>query len=397
MLHLANRLNRFSESQTIGMAKLGRELAAKGHDVINLSFGEPDFQTPQFIKDAAKQAIDDGYTFYTPVAGIAELRQAISDKFKRENNLDYAPDQIVVSVGAKHSIMNVVLCTVNPGDEVIIPTPYWVSYSAMVKLAEGVPVYIPSTVDAHFKITPAQLEAAITPKSSLFIFSSPSNPTGSMYTRDELGALVEVFLRHPQLYIVSDEIYEHINFVGKHESIATFDAIKDRVITVNGVSKGFAMTGWRIGYIGASKEIAQGCEKMQGQFTSGAASISQRAALAALTGSMEPTREMRDAFKRRRDLVLKLMADIEGFKTYVPDGAFYVFPEVSHYFGKSYGDYHIKNSEDLCMYILNEAYVSLVPGEAFGDENYIRFSYAAADDKLVEALTRMRKSLMLLK
>lgn len=390
MLHLADRLNRFSESQTIGMAKLGRELASKGHDVINLSFGEPDFQTPDFIKEAAKKAIDDGFTFYTPVAGYLELRQAISDKFKRDNQLDYAPDQIVVSVGAKHSIMNVVLCTVNPGDETIIPMPYWVSYSAMIKLAEGIPVYIPTTLENGFKITPKQLEDAITPKTSLFIFSSPCNPTGSLYNYEELKELVKVFERYPHIYIISDEIYEHINFEGAHHSIATFESIKDRVITVNGVSKGFAMTGWRIGYIGASKEIAQGCEKIQGQFTSGACSIAQRAALAALVGPLDSTIEMRNAYLRRRNLVLEKMSHIKGLKTYIPGGAFYVFPDVTYYFGKTDGVHQIKNGEDLCMYILNQAFVSLVPGEAFGDENCIRFSYAAADEKLIEALDRMK-------
>ncbi|MSQ78084.1 MAG: pyridoxal phosphate-dependent aminotransferase [Flavobacteriaceae bacterium] len=393
MLHLAARLNRFSESQTIGMAKLGRELAAKGHDVINLSFGEPDFQTPQHIKDAAKAAIDEGFTFYTPVAGYPELKQAISAKFKRDNNLDFAPDQVVVSVGAKHSIMNVVLCTINPGDECIIPTPYWVSYSAMIQLAEGVPVHVHSTVESGFKITPEQLEAAITPKTSLFIFSSPSNPTGTLYTKEELAGLAAVFERHPSIYIISDEIYEYINFVGKHESIAQFESIRDRVIVVNGVSKGFAMTGWRIGYIGASKEIAQGCEKIQGQFTSGAVSIAQRAAIAAISGDMKPTFDMRDAYLRRRDLVLGLMDDLPGFKTYIPGGAFYVFPDVSWYFGKTDGTNTINNAEDLCMYILNNGFVSLVPGEAFGNPNCIRFSYAAADEKLVEALGRIKEVL----
>ncbi|MDZ4757222.1 MAG: pyridoxal phosphate-dependent aminotransferase [Bacteroidota bacterium] len=393
MLHLANRLNRFNESQTIGMAKLGRELAAKGHDVINLSFGEPDFETPQHIKDAAKTAIDEGYTFYTPVAGYLELRQAISDKFDRENNLKYATDQIVVSVGAKHSIMNVVLCTVNPGDEVIIPNPYWVSYGAMVRLAEGTPIHIHTTVDNDFKITPEQLEAAITPRTSLFMFSSPCNPTGSLYSKNELAALAEVFARYPDIYIISDEIYEHINFVGKHESIAQFESIAERVITVNGVSKGFAMTGWRIGYIGASKIVAQSCEKMQGQFTSGACSIAQRAAIAALNSNLQPTWDMRDAFLRRRNLVLEMMKEIPGVKTNIPGGAFYVFPDVSAFFGKTDGSNLISNSEDLCMYLLNTEYVSLVSGDAFGDANCLRFSYAAADEKLIEAVNRIKTAL----
>lgn len=396
MLHLADRLNRFAESQTIGMAKMARELAAQGHDVINLSFGEPDFQTPQHIKDAAIAAIQEGYTFYTPVAGYPELREAISAKFKRENNLEYSTDQIVVSVGAKHAIMNVVMSTVNPGDEVLIPLPYWVSYSAMVQLCEGQPVYIPSSVDNHFKITPEQLEAAITPRSSLFIFSSPCNPTGSLYSYDELAALVEVFERHPSIYLISDEIYEHINFAGKHTSLASFDSIKERVITVNGVSKGYAMTGWRIGYIGAAKAIAQSCEKIQGQYTSGACSIAQRASIAALTSSLAPTLAMRDAFHRRRDLVIGRMNQIPGLKTYVPDGAFYVFPDVSAYFGTRYKDHTIKDSQDLCMFLLHQGHVSLVPGEAFGDGRCIRFSYAAADEKLQEALTRIQQSLALL-
>ncbi len=393
MLQLAQRLNRFNESQTIGMAKLGRELAAKGHDVINLSFGEPDFQTPQHIKDAAKTAIDDGYTFYTPVAGYPELRQAISDKFARENNLNYPTDQIVVSVGAKHSIMNVVLCTVNPDDEVIIPNPYWVSYVAMVRLAEGNPIHIPTTVENDFKITPQQLEQAITPRTRLFIFSSPCNPTGSLYSKEELAALVEVFVRYPDIYIISDEIYEHINFVGKHESIAQFESIFERVITINGVSKGFAMTGWRIGYIGASKIIAQSCEKMQGQFTSGACSIAQRASIAALNSSLQPTWDMRDAYLRRRNLVLEMMKDIPGIKTNIPGGAFYLFPDVRSFFGKTDGTNQINNSEDLCMFLLNTAYVSLVSGDAFGDANCLRFSYAAADEKLIEAVERIKKAL----
>jgi len=393
MLHLANRLNRFNESQTIGMAKLGRELAAKGHDVINLSFGEPDFQTPQHIKDAAKAAIDEGFTLYTPVAGYTELRQAISDKFSRENNLNYPTDQIVVSVGAKHSIMNVVLCTVNPGDEVIIPNPYWVSYGAMVRLAEGNPIHIQTSVENDFKITPSQLEAAITPKTSLFIFSSPCNPTGSLYNKEELAALAEVFARYPDIYIISDEIYEHINFVGKHESIAQFESIFERVITVNGVSKGFAMTGWRIGYIGASKIIAQSCEKMQGQFTSGACSIAQRASIAALNSNLQPTWDMRDAYLRRRNLVLDMMEQIPGMKTNIPGGAFYLFPNVKDFFGKTDGTNYITNSEDLCMYLLNNAYVSLVAGDAFGAANCLRFSYAAADEKLIEAVERIKTAL----
>jgi aspartate aminotransferase len=393
MHEIAQRLSRIQESQTIGMAKLGRELTARGLDVINLSFGEPDFQTPLHIKEAAKKAIDDGYTFYTPVAGYPELREAISAKFKRENGLEYGTDQIVVSTGAKHSIMNAVFALVNPGDEVIVPTPYWVSYSEMIKLAEGEPVFIHAKVDTDFKVTPQQVEQAITPRTKLFIFSSPCNPTGSVYSADELEALAAVFEKHPRVHVIADEIYEHINFSGKHASIANFGSIRDRVITVNGVSKGFAMTGWRIGYMGASKEIASACEKLQGQFTSGTCSIAQMAALAALNSGLGPTLEMTEAFRRRRDLVLRLMKDIPGFVTNTPEGAFYVFPDISWYFGKSDGKVTITNAEDLCMYILNNAYVALVTGDAFGAPDCLRFSYAASDERLTEALTRMKNVL----
>ena len=392
-MKLAERLNCIVESKTLRMAKLSRELTAKGVDMINLSLGEPDFQTPQHIKDAAKKALDDGFTFYTPVPGYLDLREAISSKFKRDNGLDYAPNQIVVSTGAKHSIINAMLAIVNPGDEVIVPTPYWVSYSEMIKIAEGIPVFVNAKVDADYKVTPEQVENAITPKTKLFIFSSPCNPTGSFYSKDELYALAKVFEKHPGIFIISDEIYEHINFAGKHETIAQFDFIKERVIVVNGMSKAFAMTGWRIGYIGAAKEIAAACEKLQGQYTSGTNSIAQRAALAALTSDLNPTYEMVKAFKRRRDLVLGLMKDIPGFKTNVPEGAFYVFPDVSFYFGKSDGTTTIHTSEDLCMYILNTAFVALVSGDAFGAPECIRFSYAASDEKLIEALRRIKEAL----
>lgn len=392
-LHLAGRLDRFQESQTIGMTKLGRELAAKGYDVINLSFGEPDFQTPDHIKAAAIKAIQDGYTFYPPVSGYPELREAISQKFKRDNNLDYDPSQIVVSVGAKHSIMNVVLTLVSSGDEVIIPTPYWVSYSAMVQLSEGIPVYLKTSVENDFKLKPEQLRAAITPKTRLFMFSSPCNPTGSSYSKAELAELVKVFEDFPEVFILSDEIYEHIRFDGKHESIASFSSIKDRVITVNGVSKGFAMTGWRIGYIGAHEDIAKGCEKIQGQFTSGACSIAQRAAIAAISGDMSPTHKMRDAFFRRRNLVLERMSQIPGINVNTPGGAFYVFPNISYYFGKRFGTWEIYTPTDLCMFLLNEAWVTLVTGEAFGDDQSIRFSYAASDEKLMLALDRIQIAL----
>ncbi|MBK9462502.1 MAG: pyridoxal phosphate-dependent aminotransferase [Sphingobacteriales bacterium] len=394
---LSDRIINLTESATLRMAALARELQQKGVNVINLSLGEPDFQTPQHIKDAAKKAIDDGYTFYTPVSGYLDLRQAICAKFKRENGLDYTPDQIVVSTGAKQSIINVVLCMVNPGDEVILPAPYWVSYAAMVELAEGKVVELPTGIEKNFKMTAQQLEAAITPKSKLIIFSSPSNPTGMVYTKDELHDIAKVIAAHPNLYIVSDEIYEHINYSGKHESIAQFDFVKDRVITVNGLSKGFAMTGWRLGYIGAPVAIAKACDKMQGQFTSGTCSITQRAAIAALNESLAPTIEMREAFHRRRDLVLSLLADIPGIKGYTPEGAFYVFSDMSSFIGKTDGTTTIKDIDDLSMYILDKAYISTVAGSQFGDDQCIRMSYATSEDKLIEAGKRLKEALAQLK
>lgn len=397
MQHPAERLNRIQESQTIGMAKLARALAAEGKDVINLSFGEPDFQTPQHIKDAAKKAIDDGFTFYTPVPGYPELRKAISEKFKNDNHLNYPFDQIVVSTGAKHAIMNTVLALINPGDEVIIPTPYWVSYSEMVKLAEGVPVFVHTTVENDFKPSVEQIKAAITPRTRLFMFSSPCNPTGSVFSKEELKAMADLFAQYPDIYIIADEIYEHITFEGKHESMAQFPEIFERVITVNGVSKGFAMTGWRIGYIGAAKWIAEACEKIQGQFTSGTCSIAQRAALAAITTDLKPTFDMREQFRKRRDLVLELMKEIPGFKLNKPTGAFYVFPDVSYYFGKTFEGKIISDAQDLCMFLLNHAHVSLVTGEAFGNGNYIRFSYAASEENLRKALSRIKEALSELK
>lgn len=397
MQHPAERLNRIQESQTIGMAKLARALAAEGKDVINLSFGEPDFQTPQHIKDAAKKAIDDGFTFYTPVPGYPELRKAISEKFKNDNHLNYPFDQIVVSTGAKHAIMNTVLALINPGDEVIIPTPYWVSYSEMVKLAEGVPVFVHTTVENDFKPSVEQIKAAITPRTRLFMFSSPCNPTGSVFSKEELKAMADLFAQYPDIYIIADEIYEHITFEGKHESMAQFPEIFERVITVNGVSKGFAMTGWRIGYIGAAKWIAEACEKIQGQFTSGTCSIAQRAALAAITTDLKPTFDMREQFRKRRDLVLELMKEIPGFKLNKPTGAFYVFPDVSYYFGKSFEGKIISDAQELCMFLLNHAHVSLVTGEAFGNGNYIRFSYAASEENLRKALSRIKQALSELK
>lgn len=391
---LSDRVNRISESQTIAMARKSRELKAKGIDIISLSLGEPDFATPQIIKDAAKKAIDENFSYYTHVSGYVELREAICKKFKRDNGLDYTADEIVVSTGAKQSIANAVLCLVNPGDEVIIPAPFWVSYLEILKLAEGVPVIIDTTIESDFKISAAQLEKAITPKTRLIMLSTPCNPTGSVYSKEELKALAEVVAKYPELYILSDEIYEHINFIGGHQSFAQFDFIKDRVITINGVSKGFAMTGWRGGIMAAPKWIAQACDKMQGQFTSATSSITQKAMHKAMELDyptyIEP---MRDAFLKRRDLVLKLMKDIPGLKTNTPQGAFYVYPEVSYYFGKKYKDHVINNATDLTMFLLDVGYLALVPGAAFGEDRYIRFSYATSEENLIEALKRMKEAL----
>lgn len=397
MTKLSDRIINLAESQTLAMAKKSRELQAQGKDIISLSIGEPDFDTPQFIKDAAKRAIDNNVTRYTPVAGIQELRKAISEKFKRDNDLNYTAEQIVVSTGAKQSIANIILSLINPGEEVIVPIPYWVSYIETIKLAEGIPVTIPTNVESNFKITPEQLRKAITSKTKMIVFSTPCNPSGSVYNKEELKALAEIIVQYPDLYVISDEIYEHINFVGKHESIAQFDFIYDRIITVNGVSKGFAMTGWRIGYIGAPLWISQACEKMQGQFTSGASSISQMAALEAVKANPSVTFEMRDAFKKRRDLVLGLLKEIPGIKTTVPDGAFYIFPDISYYFGKSYNNYHIKNSNDLSMFLLEEGNIALVSGDAFGDDNCMRFSYATSEERLIESVKRVKEALAKLK
>ena len=391
---LSDRVQAMNESATIAMAKKCRELIAKGFDVINLSFGEPDFQTPQYIKDAAKQALDDGYTFYTPVPGIPELRQAICDKFQRDNDLEYLPNQIVVSTGAKQSLANAVLSLVNPGDEVIVFSPYWVSYEEMVKLAEGTTVTLAGTLENDYKVTAAQLEAAITERTKLIMYSSPCNPTGSVFSREELRAIAAVMARHPQVYALADEIYEYINFVGEHVSLAQFPEVTDRVITVNGFSKGYAMTGWRLGYLAARLDIAAACEKMQSQITSGTCSISQRAGLAALRGGRSSADEMVTAYRRRRDLVLDIVQDIPGFKTPTPSGAFYIFPEVSAYFGRTAPDGRtIANSMDLALYLLNDALVSAVSGEAFGAPECMRFSTAAADDQLVEAFRRVKVSL----
>jgi aspartate aminotransferase len=395
---LSNRATQISESQTIAMARRSRELKAKGVDIISLSLGEPDFPTPDVIKDAAKKAIDDNFSYYTHVSGYQELREAICKKFKRDNNLDYTADEIVVSTGAKQSIANAVLCLVNPGDEVIIPAPFWVSYLEILKLAEGVPVMIESDISTDFKITPQQLEKAITLRTKLIMLSTPCNPTGSVYSKEELKALAEVVIKHPELYILSDEIYEHINFVGGHQSFAQFEFIRDRVITINGVSKGFAMTGWRGGILAAPKWIAIACDKMQGQFTSATSSITQKAMHKAMELDHDTyIKPMCDAFKKRRDLVLGLMKDIPGFKTNIPQGAFYVYPEISHYFGKRYNNHEIHSGTDLTMFLLDEANVALVPGAAFGEDNYIRFSYATSEKNLTEALRRMKEALAKLK
>ncbi len=392
--YLSDRINNLSESATLKMTKLGRELAAKGVNVISLSVGEPDFNTPEHVKDAAKKALDENWTRYSPVPGYPELRQAIVNKLKTENNLDYDISQIVVSRGATQSLSNVILTLINPGDEVIIPTPYWVSYSEMVVLAEGKSVFINTEIDNNFKITPAQLEAAITPRTKLFMFSSPNNPTGTVYSKDELAALAEVFEKHPQVFILSDEIYEHINFVDKHESIAQFESIKDRVIIINGFSKAFAMTGWRLGYIAANKTIAAANDKLQGQTTSGTCSISQRAGIVAYEQGLESVNKMKEAFARRRQLVYDLLTEIPGVRTNLPEGAFYFFPEISSFFGKKDQDGNvIKNSSDLALYLLNVGHVATVGGDSFGNDNYIRLSYAASDESLIEALKRIKEAL----
>lgn len=393
MTAISNRVNLLSESETLAMARMSRELKAQGYDVISLSLGEPDFNTPDHIKQAANKAIEGNFTFYTPVNGYLDLREAICQKLKKDNQLNFHPDQIVVSTGAKQSIANVVMSLVNPGEEVIIPAPYWVSYKEIIKLAEAKAVYVNADINNDFKITPQQLEKAITPKTKLFIFSSPCNPTGSVYTKEELKALALVFAKHKNLYIISDEIYEHINFGGKHESIAQFEEIRERVIIINGVSKAFAMTGWRIGYSASSLEIAKACNKLQGQITSGTCSIAQKASIAALTGDMGSVKKMLVSFQERRDLVVKLLKEIPGIKTNNPQGAFYVFPDVSSYFGKSDGTNIIKNAPELCDYLLKKVFVALVPGDAFGDPNCIRISYATSNNLLIEAIKRIKNAL----
>ncbi len=397
MAQVSDRLNRLSESATLAMARKTRELKAEGKNIIGLSLGEPDFFTPDFIKEAAKEGIDQNYTQYTPVEGYADLKEAIAHKFKRDNGLTYGMDQIVASTGAKQSIANVVLSLINPGDEVIIPAPYWVTYEEIVKLAEGVPVFIETTIDNDFKITGQEFAAAITPKTKLMIFSSPCNPTGSLYSKEELRSLADVLVKSPEVVVISDEIYEHINFVGKHQSLAQFEDVYEQVVTINGVSKAFAMTGWRLGYIGAPAWIAKACIKMQGQVTSGTCSIAQRAAIAALNADPSVTHEMRDAFKSRRDFMLEELRKIDGIKINVPEGAFYVFPDVSGFFGKSSNGYTISNADDVAMYLLTDAEVATVTGAAFGDPKCIRISYAASEEDLKEALRRISISLNKLK
>jgi aspartate aminotransferase len=394
---LSSRINALSESQTLAMTKKARELAAQGNDVISLSVGEPDFQTPQHVKDAAKKAIDDGFHFYSPVPGFPDLRKAIVDKFKRDNNLTFTSDQIVVSTGAKHSIANVLMCLLDPGDEVIIFAPYWVSYVEMVKLAEGVPVIVYGGIENDFKVSAKEVAAAITPRTKAILYSSPCNPTGSIFTKDELTEVAKVVAAHENIFIIADEIYEYISFNNDFFSIGSLDIVKDRTITVNGMSKGFAMTGWRLGFIGAPLEIAKACDKMQGQFTSGTCSITQKAAVAALNGDLSAPKEMAKAYLRRRDLVLDLLKEIPGVKTNVPKGAFYIFPDVSYYLGKYNGSQEIKNVDDLCMYLLNNAHVALVPGDAFGDPNCIRISFAASDENLKKAISRIKTELAKLK
>ena len=392
-MQLSSLLNRFNEPETLKMAKLGRELRAQGIDVIDLSLGEPDFDTPQHIKEAAIKAINDNWSHYTPVAGFADLREAVCTKLKRDNGLDYLPENIVTSTGAKQSLANAILALVDEGDEVIIPTPYWVTYSELVKIAKGKVVEIRTSVANSFKTTPEQLEAAITPASRVFMFSSPCNPSGAVYNQAELAALAEVFRKHPQIIILSDEIYEYINFVGKHESIASFADLKDRVVLINGLSKGFAMTGWRLGYIAANTAIAKACEKIQGQFTSGASSITQKAAVAALTGDLRPSMEMTDAFTKRRAKTLELIKTIPGFTCFEPEGAFYVFPDVSAYYGKKAGTEVIKNAADFSMYLLNTAHVSSVMGDAFGEPNCVRFSFANSMENIERAWARIGDAL----
>ena len=394
---LSSLISKFNEPETLKMAKMARELKATGIDIIDLSLGEPDFDTPQHIKEAAIKAINDNWSHYTPVPGFLDLREAICTKFKRDNNLDYQPQNIVVSTGAKQCLANAILALVDDGEEVIIPTPYWVTYSELVKISGGKVVEIRTIVEDGFKITAQQLEASITNKSKVFMFSSPCNPSGAVYSKEELKALVEVFKKHPNIYIISDEIYEYINFVGKHESIASFDEIKDRVVVINGLSKGFAMTGWRLGYLAANIEVAKACEKLQGQFTSATCSITQKAAVVALTTDTTPSKKMTEQFLKRKNRVMELLSEIPGLKCNNPDGAFYVFPNVSYYYGKSDGTTTINNSGDLSMYLLHQANVSSVMGAAFGNDNCVRFSFANNLENIEKGWARIKEALSKLK
>lgn len=393
MAKLSERLNRLAPSATLAMSQKSSEMKAQGIDVINLSVGEPDFNTPDHIKTAAKEAIDENYSKYSPVPGYPDLRKAIVDKLYRENQLDYEVAEILVSNGAKQSVCNTLMALVDEGDEVIIPAPYWVSYPQMVKLAGGNPTIVKTGFAQEFKILPTQLEAAITPKTKVIILCSPSNPTGSVYSQSELEGLAHVILKHEDLYVIADEIYEHINYVGRHESIAQFSGMKERTIIVNGISKAYAMTGWRIGYIAAPEWIVKGCNKLQGQYTSGPCSISQRAAIAAYTQSQACVEEMRQAFQRRRDLIVKLAKDIHGLEVIEPKGAFYIFPKCNYFFGKSTDGYYIKNSTDLSMYLLEKAHVATVGGDAFGEPNCLRMSYATSDENIQEAFRRIKNAL----
>lgn len=397
MAQLSDRLQRLAPSATLAMSQKSSEMKAQGIDVINMSVGEPDFNTPDHIKEAAKKAIDDNYSRYSPVPGYADLRKAIVEKLKNENGLDYTVNEVLVSNGAKQSVCNTVMALVNPGDEVIIPAPYWVSYPQMVKLAGGTPVIVEAGFEQNFKMTPEQLEAAITAKTRLLILCSPSNPTGSVYTKEELAGLAEVIKRHDDLFVLADEIYEHINYVGHHESIAQFPSMKERSIIVNGVSKAYAMTGWRIGYIAAPEWIVKGCNKLQGQYTSGPCSVSQKAAEFAYTQSQECVEQMRQAFERRRNLIVKLAQDIPGLEVNVPQGAFYLFPKCSSFYGKSYESTTINNSSDLALFLLEKGHVATVGGDAFGDPDCFRMSYATSDENIIEAMRRIKETLALLK
>lgn len=397
MENLSNRVNSLSPSATIAMNQKSRDLQAKGINVINLSVGEPDFFTPDHIKAAAKKAIDDNFSFYPPVPGYPDLLKAITEKFKRENNLDYTPQQIIVSCGAKHSLANAMMSLINKGDEVIIPAPYWVSYLEQVKLCEGNPIVIEAKFEDNFKITSKQLEAAITPRTKALLLCSPSNPSGAVYSKAELRALADVLQKHPGIFVISDEIYEHINFIGGHETIAQFDDMKERTVLINGVSKSYAMTGYRIGYMAGPLWLAKACDKLQGQMTTGATTVSQKAAAAALSGDQACVAEMRKAFRRRKELVVKMVKEIPELQVYDPEGAFYVFPKVNAYYGKSFNGTTINTSNDLCLYLLEHGHIATVPGEAFGDPDCIRISFATSDEKLVDAMNRMKNALAALK